>query len=155
MLSAYIVRKSEGKYQGAAEAARGFVKAKVLRIDRPLAGGFLSLTRLTARRLWWRLCRKFYKLLRSGGGRPEIWGAPLTIEPENRAFGARGKHANQAAPVGNAPLLPTASLHGKASHEIFSRLMAPYKFSSLATPEGEICSPLALGPHKHNKALRR
>ena len=78
--------------------------------------------------------------------------APLMIKPENRAFGARGKHTNQAAPVGNAPLLPTASLHGKASHEIFIRLMAPYKFRSLATPEGEICSPLALGPHKHNKA---
>ena len=41
-------------------------------------------------------------------------------------------------PVGNAPLLPTAPLHGKASHEIFSRLMAPYKFRSLATPEGEV-----------------
>ena len=38
----------------------------------------------------------------------------------------------------NAPLLPTAPLHGKASHEIFSRLMAPYKFRSLATPEGEV-----------------
>ncbi len=25
-------------------------------------------------------------------------------------------------------------LHGKASHEIFSCLMAPYKFRSLATP---------------------
>ena len=48
------------------------------------------------------------------------------------------------APDGNAPLLPTAPLHGKASHEIFSRLMAPYKFRSLATPEGEVYSPLNL-----------
>ena len=46
------------------------------------------------------------------------------------------------APDGNAPLLPTAPLHGKASHEIFSRLMAPYKFRSLATPEGEILAAL-------------
>ena len=51
---------------------------------------------------------------------------------------------NLASLDGNAPLLPTAPLHGKASHEIFSRLMAPYKFRSLATPEGEVCSPLPL-----------
>ena len=45
---------------------------------------------------------------------------------------------------GNAPLLSPAatSLHGKASHEIFSRLTAPYKFRSLATPEGEILAAL-------------
>jgi hypothetical protein len=49
-------------------------------------------------------------------------------------------------PVGNAPLLPpaAASLHGKASHEIFSRLPAPYKFRSLATPPGEILAALCL-----------
>ena len=47
-------------------------------------------------------------------------------------------------PVGNAPLPPAASLHRKASHEIFSRPMAPYKFRSLATPAGEICSTLTL-----------
>ena len=40
--------------------------------------------------------------------------------------------------------LSAASLHGKASHEIFSRLPAPYKFRSLATPEGEILAALCL-----------
>ena len=71
---------------------------------------------------------------------------PLMIKPNNRALGAMGKQANLATLVGNTPLSPPAAvlLHGKASHEIFSRLMAPYKFRSLATPEGEVCSPLAL-----------
>ena len=56
---------------------------------------------------------------------------------------------------GNAPLLPTAPLHGKASHEIFSRLMAPYKFRSLATPEGEVLAALCLELLLSLKAERR
>ena len=147
MLSAYIVWKSKGKYQEAAEAARGSgtrplgvrvqMVQKVQRVQRVVVAANAS---------------NFIGCFAAVVGALKYGWAPLTIELENRAFGARGKHANQAAPVGNAPLLPTASLHGKASHEIFSRLMAPYKFRLLATPEGEICSPLALGPHKHNKA---
>ena len=53
-------------------------------------------------------------------------------------------HTTAPGARGNAPLLPTAPLHGKASHEIFSRLMAPYKFRSLATPEGEVLAALCL-----------
>ena len=44
--------------------------------------------------------------------------APLMIEPENRAFVARGKHANQATPVGNAsPLARFAGLPPQAGAE--------------------------------------
>ena len=56
-------------------------EGKVLRIDRPWAGGFnvpplaggKVVHSTKGGRLWWRLCRSFYRLLRSGGGRPEIW----------------------------------------------------------------------------------
>ena len=67
----------------------------------------------------------------------------------------RKKQANRDSPVGNAPLLPTAPLHGKASHEIFSRLMAPYKFRSLATPEGEVLAGLCLEVLMSTEAERR
>ena len=43
------------------------------------------------------------------------------IKPNNRALGAKGKQANLATLVGNAPLLPTAP-----------------------PPEGEVYSPLTL-----------
>ena len=46
---------------------------------------------------------------------------PLMIKPNNRALGAKGKQANLATLVGNAPLLPTAP-----------------------PPEGEVYSPLTL-----------
>ena len=71
-----------------------------------------------------------------------------TIQPPWRA---KGKQANRPAGEGNAPLLPPAAapLHGKASHEIFSRLMAPYKFRSLATPEGEVLAALSLRDKWH------
>ena len=52
------------------------------------------------------------------------------IKPENRAFGARGKHADRASPVE----------------------MHPYPRFAVLPPAGEVCSLLALGPHKHNKA---
>ena len=56
------------------------------------------------------------------------------------------KPYNRPSGDGNAPLLPpaAASLHGKASHVIFRSLSLPYKSRSLATPEGEIFSPLLL-----------
>ena len=56
--------------------------------------------------------------------------APLIIKPESRAFGARGKHADRASPVE----------------------MHPYPRFAVLPPAGEVCSLLALGPHKHNKA---
>ena len=44
------------------------------------------------------------------------------IEPENRTFGAKGKHANQAAPVGNAfPLARFAGLLLKGSVSLDSQ----------------------------------
>ena len=54
-----------------------------------------------------------------GGLYNHIW-PPLLIKPYNRALGAKGKQANRASPVGNAPLLPTAP-----------------------PPEGEVFSPLS------------
>ena len=56
--------------------------------------------------------------------------APLMIKSESRAFGARGKHADRASPVE----------------------MHPYPRFAVLPPAGEVCSLLALGPHKHNKA---
>ena len=66
----------------------------------------------------------------------------------------RGKTSKPPCGRGNAPLLlpSAASLHGKASHAIFRSLLLPYKSRSLATPEGEICSPLSFCSHKHLKA---
>ena len=94
MLSAYIVRKSEGKYQEAAEAARGFVKAKVLRIDRPLAGGFnvpplaggKVVHSTKGGRLWWRFAAVFIGCFAAVVGALKYGWAPLTIEPENRSL---------------------------------------------------------------------
>lgn len=40
------------------------------------------------------------------GGLYNHRGPPLLVKSYNRAFGAKGKHADQAAPVGNAPLSP-------------------------------------------------
>jgi hypothetical protein len=39
---------------------------------------------------------------------PKDWGSPLFIKPSQPPWRAKGKHANRASPVGNAPLLPTA-----------------------------------------------
>ena len=41
-----------------------------------------------------------------GGAFYTLYKTPLMIKPYNRAFGAKGKHADRAAPVGNAPLFP-------------------------------------------------
>ena len=56
-----------------------------------------------------------------GGCILQPYKTPLMIRPNNRALGAKGKQANLAALVGNAPLLPTAP-----------------------PPEGEVYSPLTL-----------
>ena len=74
-------------------------------------------------------------------------------KPYNRASPGR-KQANLAALAEMHPFcrLSAASLHGKASHAIFRSLLLPYKSRSLATPEGEICSPLSFWTHKYLKA---
>ena len=102
----------------------------------------MALSCRTGQRL--RRCRSGGKGL---GRRLQKEGAPVWIKPLQPGF-ARGKQANRPSGVGNAPLLPTAPLHGKASHEIFSRLMAPYKFRSLATPEGEVLAMLYIAQLK-------
>ncbi len=66
------------------------------------------------------------------------------IKPSKPPQGARGKPYNRVSPVENAPLLPTAPLHGKASHVIFRSLSLLYKSRSLATPEGEVLAALCL-----------
>ena len=90
-------------------------------------------------------------------GKRPWWAAPPPVcrKLSQPPFG-RGKTCQpRLRRVGNAPLLPTAPLHGKASHEIFSRLMAPYKFRSLATPEGEVLAALCLELLLSLKAERR
>ena len=61
------------------------------------------------------------------------------------------------AASGVSPLSGFAGLlYGKASHEIFSRLMAPYKFRSLTTPSGwQNKTAEKQSPHKHCKAYHR
>ena len=118
------------------------VVGKVLKIDRPIGRRVLKFDGPTGRGLWYR---------------------PAGDEFYNSAL-QNGKPNNRASPDGNAPLLPTAPLHGKASHVIFRSLSLPYKSrslatggsmsldsqvallpyesSSFATPEGEVCSML-------------
>ena len=93
---------------------------KVLKIDRPIGRRVLKFDGPTGRGLWYR---------------------PAGDEFYNSAL-QNGKPNNRASPDGNAPLLPTAPLHGKASHVIFRSLSLPYKSRSLATPEGKVCSML-------------
>ena len=113
------------------------------------AEGRMALCCRTGQRL--RRCRSGGKGL---GRRFQKEGAPVWIKPLQPGF-ARGKQANRPSGVGNAPLLPTAPLHGKASHEIFSRLMVPYKFRSLATPEGEVLAALCLVMLMSSEGKRR
>ena len=88
------------------------VVGKVLKIDRPAGRRVLKFDGPTGRGLWYR---------------------PAGDEFYNSAS-QNGKPNNRASPDGNAPLLPTAPLHGKASHVIFRSLSLPYKSRSLATP---------------------
>ena len=79
---------------------------------------------------------------------------PLIIKPYNRALGAMENQATGLRPMEMHPYprLSAVLLHGKASHVIFRSLSLPYKSRSLATPEGEVCSPLSRRTHKHLKA---
>ena len=99
---------------------------RVLKIDGAFAPRVLRFDGPLARGLWWPLRGSIYAAYRRQR-------CLRQRKPYNRADARR-----------NAPLLPTAPLHGKASHEIFSRLMAPCKFRSLATPEGEVLAALCL-----------
>ena len=95
--------------------------AKVLKLDRSLAGRFSGLTGL-----W-----------------PEGCGIALTgdeicMPPAAAALPTAVKTKQPGFARGNAPLSPpTAPLHGKASHWILRSLPLPYESSSLATPVGK------------------
>ena len=100
MLSAYIVRKSEGKYQEAAEAARGsWARPLGVRVQKVQRVQRVQRVVVAAN------AAVFIGCFAAVVGALKFGRAPLMIKPENRAFGARGKHTNQAAPVGNAPPL--------------------------------------------------
>ena len=105
------------KYQSAGrgrKAARVQKVLRVLRFDAPIARG-----------LWYAPSKK---------------KGAIMIKPYNRALGAKGKQANLASLVGNAPLSPPAAvllLKGSMSLD-FRVVSLPYKSSSFATPEGEV-----------------
>ena len=94
---------------------------RVLRFDAPMARG-----------LWW--------------APSKMKGRHIDKTKQPRPWRERENRQTGLAPVGNTPLSPPAAvlLHGKASHVIFRSLSLPYKSRSLATPEGEVCSPLPL-----------
>ena len=103
------------------------VVGKVLKIDRPVGRRVLKFDGPTGRGLWYR---------------------PAGDEFYNSAS-QNGKPNNRASPDGNAPLLPTAPLHGKASHVIFRSLSLPYKSRSLATGGSmSLDSQVALLPYE-------
>ena len=109
---------------------------KVLKIDRPSVGRFGGLTALSGLR---------------------VMVSPLCGDEYICRLRRQENLYNRASPAGNAPLLSPAatSLHGKASHEIFSRLPAPYKSRSLATPEGEILAALCFEMLMNSEAESR
>lgn len=67
-------------------------------------------------------------------------GPPLLVKSYNRAFGAKGKHADQAAPVGNAPLSPlrgTSTRRGKfALHSVFALISNARHSAGKSAPSG-------------------
>jgi hypothetical protein len=67
---------------------------------------------------------------------------------------AERKPYNRAGARGNAPLLsPVGDVSPQESMSLDFRVASlPYKSSSFATPEGEICSLLNFWSHKHLKA---
>jgi len=67
--------------------------------------------------------------------------APLMIEPENRAFVARGKHANQAAPVGNA--FPPCPLRGTSPKG--------KRVTGFSVAQGLPTNPVPLPPRKREQ----
>ena len=95
--------------------------------------------------------QKVQKVLPASSRRVQRVWYRLTAMSIYAAFGsnaARGSenHKTGLAPVGNAPLSPpSAVLLLKGSMSLDFRVASlPYKSSSFATPEGEVCSPLFL-----------
>ena len=74
------------------------------------------------------------------GGLYNHRGPPLLVKSYNRAFGAKGKHADQAAPVGNAPLSPlrgTSTRRGKfALHSVFALISNARHSAGKSAPSG-------------------
>lgn len=74
------------------------------------------------------------------GGLYNHSGPPLLVKSYNRAFGAKGKHADQAAPVGNAPLSPlrgTSTRRGKfALHSVFALISNARHSAGKSAPSG-------------------
>ncbi|WP_299412696.1 hypothetical protein [uncultured Dialister sp.] len=87
-----------------------------------------------------------------GAFKNEMKGA-IMIKPYNRPAG-EGKQANLAALAEMHPFWcwrTTFAPLGSMSLD-FRVAMLPYKSSSFATPEGELCSPFSFWTHKHLKA---
>ena len=78
------------------------------------------------------------------------------IKPLQPGF-ARGKTIQP--PCGRGKCTPSAAFGGTSPRESVSLgsqvALLPYEPSSLATPEGEVCSPLSLISHKHLNAYSR
>ena len=74
------------------------------------------------------------------GGLYNHRGPPLLVKSYNRAFGAKGKHADQAAPVGNAPLSPlrgTSTRREKfALHSVFALISNARHSAGKSAPSG-------------------
>lgn len=74
------------------------------------------------------------------GGLYNHRGPPLLVKSYNRAFGAKGKHADQAAPVENAPLSPlrgTSTRRGKfALHSVFALISNARHSAGKSAPSG-------------------
>lgn len=74
------------------------------------------------------------------GGLYNHRGPPLLVKSYNRAFGAKGKHADQAAPVGNAPLSTlrgTSPRRGKfALHSVFALISNARHSAGKSAPSG-------------------
>ena len=100
------------------------VVGKVLKIDRPIGRRVLKFDGPTGRGLWYR---------------------PAGDEFYNSAL-QNGKPNNRASPDGNAPLLPTAPLHGKACHWIFGSFHSPTNPVPLPPRRGRfaLCSAFGL-----------
>ncbi len=116
------------------------VVGKVLKIDRPIGRRVLKFDGPTGRGLWYR---------------------PAGDEFYNSAL-QNGKPNNRASPDGNAPLLPTAPLHGKACHWIFGSFHSPT--NPVPLPPEEAChwifgslrfptNPVPLPPRRGKSAL--
>ena len=125
-------------------------EGKVLKMDRPAAGGFLSLTGLSGRGLWWRLRRKFYKKgarLRRGLCRRVVFAS------------AQGATAATALKVADCPSGNTykVSVTGLAFSVIYFDTHYGDQPPSVAfpplVPYGTTFPPLSGGTIKHREAI--